>query len=89
MDGRSFSVFLATFGVASLALFGAWFAVDGLVHLDEFLQVSGPGLDLGRVALRHYSGLIRLHGGTLLAAVGLGSALVASARARRPAGPLS
>ena len=83
MDVRSFSVFLATFLIAALALFGAWFAVDGLVHLDEFFAAAGPDAGVGRVALRHYEGVVGLHGGTLLGAIGLGSALVALARARR------
>jgi hypothetical protein len=88
MDGRSFNVFLATFLIAAIALFGAWFAVDGLVHLDEFFGAASPDVGVGRVALRHYGGVISLHGGTLLGAIGLGSALVAVARARRPR-PLS
>jgi hypothetical protein len=88
MAGRSFNVFLATFLIAAIALFGAWFAVDGLVHLDEFFEAAGPDVGVGRVALRHYAGLVALHGGTLLGSIGLGSALVAVARARR-ANPLS
>jgi hypothetical protein len=88
MDGRSFNVFLATFLIAAVALFGAWFAVDGLVHLDEFLAAAGPDVGPGRVALRHFAGVLGLHGGTLLGSIGLGSALVAFARARR-AKPLS
>ncbi|WP_435005910.1 hypothetical protein P12x_003652 [Tundrisphaera lichenicola] len=83
MDGRSFNVFLRTFVLAALGLFLAWFAVDGLVHLDESFAAVGPDAGLGRVTIRHFSGMVGLHGGTLMTSIGLGSGLVAVARARR------
>jgi len=87
MDGRSLNRFLATFLIAAAGLSIAWFAVDGLAHLDELMAVAGSGGGLGRVALRHFSGLVRLSGATFFLPIGLASALLALVRSRRP-GPL-
>ena len=83
MDLRVIKVFIATFLIAAVALFGAWLLVDGIAHLDEFLAASGPDAPLARVAVRYYSGVIRLHGGTLLGAVTVAAAASGLIRVRR------
>ncbi len=69
-------VFLATSLGTFAALFAAWVGVETLRNLDEFLAASSPDRSWLDVAARYFDGVIRWHGATLSASVGLASVAV-------------
>jgi hypothetical protein len=83
MEIQRIKRFILGFAITFLILIGAWIAVDGFAHLDEFWARSGPDQSMLDAAVVYYESVVRLHGRSLFGAAALAAAAFALVLSRR------
>jgi hypothetical protein len=85
LDRERYSSFLKVYFFCFIALVGLYVAIDALINLDEFMEVSSSTLDLfGKMGRFYVSQIVAcFQGGLMFGTIATASAMVAGLRISR------